>query len=111
MAEAVRFACPVCGEAVVAWSDGNPYYYGASGAKVYAYHPDHESLARCVGNDTPHLCLACGVETTVDSRAPRSACAACGEEHLVASFELEDQRRPACTTGRFVRDHDFFAVS
>lgn len=111
MAEGVRFACSACGKAVEAWSDGNPYYLDASGAKVYAYHPDHEALARCVGNDTPHLCLACGVEGTVDSRAPRSACAACGREELVATFELEDQRCPSCPSGRFVRDPDFFAIS
>ncbi len=55
--------------AVEAWSDGNPYYIDGGGAKLYAYHPDHDSLAQCIGNDDPHLYLSCGREFMVDSRA------------------------------------------
>lgn len=111
MAEGRRFACDACGEAIEAWSDGNPYYLDEVGAKVYAYHPDHEELAKCIGNDEPHLCLACGVSVMVDSRDPTDRCLACGAEALVDTFELEGWRCPACREGHFVRDPDFFAIS
>jgi len=48
MAEAVRYVCGKCGHAIEAWSDGNPYYIDDAGTKQYAYHPDHERLARCI---------------------------------------------------------------
>jgi predicted RNA-binding Zn-ribbon protein involved in translation (DUF1610 family) len=111
MAEGVRFVCDVCGEEIEAWSDGNPYYLEPWGAKVYAYHPDHEALARCVGNDEPHLCLACGTEVMVDSRDPLTACPACHAVELVDTFQLDGQRCPSCKTGRFARDPGFFAIS
>ena len=68
MAEGLRYVCGECAHAVEAWSDGNPYYIDGGGAKLYAYHPDHDSLAQCIGNDDPHLCLSCGREFMVDSR-------------------------------------------
>jgi len=45
--------------------DGNPYWIADSGEKHYAYHPYHEKIARCVGYDSPHLCLSCGKEFQV----------------------------------------------
>ena len=57
MAMAIRFVCGGCERTIEAWSDGNPYYIDEAGAKKYAYHPDHERLSKCIGNDDPHLCL------------------------------------------------------
>jgi hypothetical protein len=73
MTQAQRFVCDRCGHAVEAWSDGNPYYNDEAGDKQYDYHPNRERLARCIGNDSPHLCLGCGTEFKVDSRAPVAA--------------------------------------
>jgi predicted lipoprotein with Yx(FWY)xxD motif len=56
MAMGVCFVCSNCAHSVEAWDDGNPYYLDDGGKKVYAYHPDHEALAKCIGNDAPHLC-------------------------------------------------------
>lgn len=111
MAQAIRFACDRCGRDIRAWSDGNPYYIDEAGEKRYAYHPDHDALDRCVGNDTPHLCLACGVECMVDSRAPLSNCPECETGELVETYELAGRRCPECKTGKFVKDPDFYAIS
>jgi hypothetical protein len=73
MAAALRYVCEGCGRAIEAWSDGNPYYIDEAGTKQYAYHPDRERLDRCIGNDCPHLCLACGETLMVYSRSSRSA--------------------------------------
>jgi len=70
MAEAVRYLCDYCSKAVKAWSDGNPYYIDETGNKRYAYHPDQGGMSKCIGNDSPYLCLACGAEFSVDSREP-----------------------------------------
>jgi hypothetical protein len=94
-----------------AWSDGNPYYLDESGKKRYAYHPDHENLARCIGNDSPHLCLECGEEFMVDSRAPVEACHKCGSGRTVATFDLAGYPCPSCKAGEYRRDPDFFAIS
>ncbi len=111
MAEAVRFVCGSCRRAVTAWSDGNPYYFDAAGTKHYAYHPDHEALARCVGNDSPHLCLACGEEFLLDSERPAAACPACGAAGAAETYELGGQPGPFCKRGTFGQDEDFFCVS
>jgi hypothetical protein len=74
MAMALRFVCGNCHRAIEAWDDGNPYYIDEASGKKYAHHPDHEALARCVGNDSPHLCLACGQKFMVDSRSPAANC-------------------------------------
>ena len=60
MADMKRCVCDNCHKAIESWSDGNPYYIDEAGAKKYAYHPDHERLSKCIGNDDPHLCTACG---------------------------------------------------
>lgn len=111
MAQAVRFVCGGCGHAIEAWSDGNPYYIDEDGSKQYAYHPDHERLARCVGNDTPHLCLSCGHDLVVDSRSPVSACPECAGSELAPTFRLDGRPCPFCEAGVFAVDPDFFCVS
>ena len=104
MAEGVEYVCGACGHGVHAWSDGNPYYIDESGAKKYAYHPDHERLARCVGNDSPHLCLSCGHEFKVDSRSPVETCPKCAAQEFVDTFELEGERCPFCKAGVFAAE-------
>ena len=111
MAEAVRFVCAECGNFIEAWSDGNPYYIDERGKKQYAYHPDHDGLERCIGNDSPHLCLKCGKKFVVDSRAPRDACPKCGSTDFAHTFQLEGKRCPKCKTGTFGRDPNFFCIS
>ncbi len=107
----MRFVCGSCHRAVEAWSDGNPYYFDEAGAKQYAYHPDHERLARCVGNDSPHLCLACGTECMVDSRAPLTTCTACGAGDLTDMYQLAGRSCPYCKAGAFAVDTKFHCIS
>ena len=111
MAEGIRYVCGACDHAIEAWSDGNPFYIDEEGQKQYAYHPDHEALARCVGNDVPHLCLTCGEAFKVDSRAPRAGCPACGAEDMVETYRLAGQRCPYCEEGIFAKDPDFYCIS
>lgn len=108
------FACSACARTVSAWSDGNPYFLDADGRKRYAYHPDHGALARCIGNDTPHLCTACGAEQVVDSRTPRSIarnCAACGAAALRPCTALAGTSCPTCRAGIFAEDVTARAIS
>jgi DNA-directed RNA polymerase subunit RPC12/RpoP len=111
MAACLRYVCGGCHKDIVAWDDGNPYYIDADGAKQYAYHPDHERRMRCIGNDSPHLCLACGAEFMVDSRAPVEACPTCGAAEIARTYGLDGQRCPYCKAGVFTMDPDFFRVS
>ncbi len=111
MGEALRFVCSGCRRAVEAWSDGNPYYLDEAGDKHYAYHPDFENLDRCIGNDSPHLCLGCGAECMVDSRAPITACPACGVAELANTFQLKGRRCPFCKAGTFTVDPDYHCIS
>jgi DNA-directed RNA polymerase subunit RPC12/RpoP len=111
MADAIRYVCDSCGKAIEAWSDGNPYYLDEHGQKQYAYHPDHERLARCIGNDSPHLCLECGAEFNVDSRDPVRACPKCQSHDIADTYRLDNKRCPGCKTGRFRIDPGFECVS
>ncbi len=111
MAQAKRFVCGNCRRAIEAWSDGNPYYIDEAGRKQYAYHPDHERLARCIGNDSPHLCLGCGEEFKVDSRATSAECPKCGGNRLVTSYLLDGRRCPYCKAGVFGEDEEFRCIS
>ncbi|MBT3382050.1 MAG: hypothetical protein HN742_26015 [Lentisphaerae bacterium] len=111
MAEAVRFVCSECPAEIEAWSDGNPYYIDEAGRKQYAYHPDHERLARCIGNDSPHLCLACGEEFNVDSEAPIGQCPKCTSTDISETWELAGRRCPHCKGGILAVDPDFRCVS
>lgn len=96
MAQELRFICNNCDYTASAWSDGNPYYIDEKGEKQYAYHPRHDLLARCIGNDTPHTCLECGSQFNIDSRQPISACPKCGSNELVGTFDLEGKQCPKC---------------
>lgn len=111
MAEAIQFTCSVCARAIVVWSDGNLYYRDENGRKRHAYHPYHEALARCIGNDVPHLCLACGRETTVDSERPPRHCRRCRTGTLIPTWELAGQRCPTCREGSFVASAEPYAIS
>ena len=111
MAEAMRYVCSACRRVVEAWSDGKPYYIDKTGRKQYAYHPDHGRLARCIGNDSPHLCLACGEEFNVDSRAPTAECPKCTAVDIADTFQLNGQRCPYCKEGVFAVDPDFQCIS
>ncbi len=111
MAEGIRFVCNNCGRSIEAWSDGNPYYIDEAGDKKYAYHPDHENLARCIGNETPHLCLKCGEEFCVDSLDPITKCPVCMDNEIVDTNELEGRSCPYCKQGVFFRDPEFQSIS
>jgi DNA-directed RNA polymerase subunit RPC12/RpoP len=111
MAECIRYVCGNCQKAVEAWSDGNPYYLDEQGRKQYAYHPDHERLNRCIGNDSPHLCLECGKKFMVDSRAPIDACPKCKSGDIADTYRLDGRRCPWCQTGVFAADSDFMCIS
>jgi len=111
MAQSQLHICTSCGHTIEAWSDGNPYYIDSRGKKQYAYHPDHEKLARCIGNDDPHLCLACGAEFMVDSEAPVEACPKCGSSEIRDTYSLAGCRCPFCKKGRFPEDPMHGAVS
>jgi DNA-directed RNA polymerase subunit RPC12/RpoP len=111
MAEGLSFTCDECGHSIDAWSDGNPYYIDKTGVKQYAYHPDHERLARCIGNDSPHLCLKCGHEFMIDSRAPITACPNCDASDIADTYHLAGHQCPYCKVGVFTIDPSFHAIS
>ncbi|MCY2964648.1 MAG: hypothetical protein NT069_13605 [Planctomycetota bacterium] len=111
MAQQLQFTCDGCGRELTSWSDGNPYYMDDSGQKQYAYHPDHEGLARCIGNDAEHLCLNCGLEFKVDSRFPAAACPDCQSTDQVDTYELDGRPCPFCKRGIFRLDPGAMAIS
>jgi DNA-directed RNA polymerase subunit RPC12/RpoP len=111
MAEAKLYVCDQCQHSIQAWSDGNPYYINQSGKKKYAYHPDHEKLALCIGNDSPHLCLTCGKEFMVDSQKPRTDCPKCHSDQFVDLYDLDDHPCPYCKQGKFKIDTNFSCIS
>ena len=111
MAEGHRYICRVCDHEIEAWSDGNPYYMDDSGEKQYAYHPDHDLLEKCIGNDTPHLCLYCGHEFMVDSRDPITECPGCTSHTIMDTYNLEGKQCPYCKKGLFESDPNFHAIS
>ena len=110
MAMSTIFTCNGCERGFEAWDDGNPYYFDANGKKKYAYHPDHENLLRCVGNDEPHLCLGCGHEFPMDSEAPLEACPKCSAPELIAKTKLDGKPCPFCKKGTF-RNRGMGAIS
>ncbi|MFM8581349.1 MAG: hypothetical protein ACKOFW_07580, partial [Planctomycetaceae bacterium] len=101
MAMGTQIKCDKCGRGVMSWDDGNPYYIDEQGQKHYAYHPDHEALERCIGNDAESMCLDCGLEFKVDSRAPVTACPGCHSTHWVETSDLPGKRCPSCKSGTF----------
>jgi DNA-directed RNA polymerase subunit RPC12/RpoP len=110
MAFARKYVCTNCRRAIEAWDDGNPYYTTAAGKKRYAYHPD-KKRNQCIGNDSPHLCLNCGHEFTVDSRSPTANCPKCAATNIVRTFGLEGKPCPYCKNGTFDIDPDFRVIS
>ena len=111
MAQALRFVCTHCQHEIKAWPDGNPYYINENGAKQHAYHPDHERLALCIGNDSPQLCVSCGQRFMIDSRAPITVCPECNSSQLVGIYELGGHSCPYCKVGKFLTDLNFFCIS
>lgn len=111
MAEAVLYICSGCAHAIEACDDGNPYYINKKGVKQYAYHPDHKRLAKCIGNDSPYLCLQCATTFTVDSRAPVTICPKCGAAEIKDTYQLEGVQCPYCREGIFVADQGFHCIS
>ena len=111
VAQSRFLVCCGCGFEIEAWSDGNPYYRDHRGRKRYAYHPDHERLARCIGNDEPHLCLQCGAQIKVDSLKPVSQCRKCKAGPLIALRDLEGRPCPHCSAGKYVLDSERGAIS
>ena len=111
MAECVRFVCSGCGQSIEAWSDGNPFYIDETGDKKYAYHPNHNELAKCIANDSPHLCLKCGIESKIDSRLDPKVCPKCNSANVVHTFRLEGRKCPKCKDGHFVSDKTFHCIS
>lgn len=111
MAEGRRFVCNHCGRKIEAWDEGNPYFINEKGKKEYAYHPDWDKLALCIGNDTPHICLDCGARFKVDSEKPISACRKCHSTRIIDLCELEGQPCPYCKAGIFAIDPNTFVIS
>ncbi len=114
MAEGFRFVCDSCDRTIEAWSDGNPYYFDDDGKKQYAYHPDHDLLERCVGNDVPHLCLSCGKEFVVDSRkegVPSCPKRKCKSAEVAEATDLEAKACPYCKAGVFHLDPSWRCIS
>ena len=110
MAEGIQFLCGYCGERHEVWDKGNPYFLDSRGEKQYAYHPDSDR-DRCIGIDSPHICLDCGKRLLIDSREPIHKCPQCRSRNMVGTFNLDGQRCPMCKVGIFVRDPDFLRVS
>ena len=111
MAEGRQYVCNSCGHSIEAWTDGNPYYIDENGSKQYAYHPDHERLNKCIGNDSPHLCLSCGHEFMVDSRDPVAACPICGSSEIADTFQLDGRQCPFCKKEVFAFDPKSVSIS
>lgn len=111
MAMGICLRCDHCNHEILAWTDGNPYYIDETGAKQYAYHPDHEWLALCTGNDSDYVCLACGGTFKADSKRRRYTCPSCRSAEVVTTFGLEGRQCPYCKTGTFHEDPRGHAVS
>jgi DNA-directed RNA polymerase subunit RPC12/RpoP len=110
MAECFRFVCNNCSHAIEAWDDGKPYYLDKAGHKKYAYHPSR-SFSRCIGNDTPSICLECGELFDVDSLNPEAKCHKCASTNIADTCKLESASCPYCHAGVFEQDQDFCCVS
>lgn len=110
MAVCLFFNCNKCGKSLSSWDDGKPYYFDEQGVKRYAYHPDHENLARCVGNDSPYLCLGCGASFLMDSKDKRNKCPECKSPKVQSQSKLEGCVCPYCKEGVFEVDPDKFAI-
>ena len=110
MAEGIQYICNNCAHNIEAWSDGNPYYINKKGCKEYAYHPDSK-LDKCIGNDSPHICLTCGEAFSIDSRNPATRCHKCDSTNIADTYRLDGVTCPYCHAGTFERDHDYNCIS
>jgi len=81
------------------------------GTADHAYHPDHENLNRCIGNDSPHICLSCADQFIVDSRFPIDRCPKCSSSAIAGAFELQGKDCPFCKRGVLDKDPDFYCIS
>jgi DNA-directed RNA polymerase subunit RPC12/RpoP len=111
MAMGLTFICGQCGKTFVAWDEGNPYYLDSDGRKHYAYHPRFEELARCVGNDSPYVCLSCGEKFMVDSRDPLDRCPSCDSSGISDLYALNGKPCPFCSKGTFSIDESNTMIS
>ncbi len=111
MAESVLHSCGSCHRTIEAWSDGNPYNLDENGDKKYAYHPNHELLEHCIGNDSPFLCLACGREFMVDSESPIDSCPNCTSPRIADELDLDGLHCPYCKAGVFTRGQNHGCIS
>ena len=120
MARGIPIVCDTCGEGVMAWDDGNPYYIDLSKwipgkrprsrCKVYVHHP-HVPDWPIVGNDEPHLCLACAHSFNIDSERPRTTCTKCASNEIAPLQELADKQCPWCKGGILRADFGQACVS
>ena len=111
MAQEFRFVCGKCDHIIVAWDDGNPYFFESVITKAGevkqkkntpTYHPS-ELRELCIGNDTEHLCLSCKKEFMVDSKAPIMTCPKCKSSEIVDTMELAGKSCSYCKEGVFRR--------
>ena len=111
MALCKLFVCSNCKREIQSWSDGNPYFLNANEEKEYAYHPDHVKLSKCIGNDTPQICLSCTTEFMSDSESPTIHCPQCQSKEIADMFQLENRICPYCNEGQFALDQNGTIVS
>ncbi|PHJ42770.1 hypothetical protein [Vibrio sp. PID17_43] len=111
MAQAILFECTSCDKSIESWSDGNPYYIDENGVKQYAYHTNMDAIARCIGNDDPHICLGCGHEFMLDSLVPTTECPKCQSSNIKSDHDLEGEVCPYCKKGVFKQDIYYFQIS
>jgi nitrous oxidase accessory protein NosD len=111
MASGETYRCNQCRFDVMVWSDGNPFYRDEKGAKHYAYHPNHDLLDRCIGNDPSRLCRSC-LETFIhDSDRPAPTCAKCGSADTLDLHEIAGTTCPKCQKGKMTHDPNSYAIS
>jgi hypothetical protein len=110
MAGCMKFVCNNCAHSIEAWDEGNPYYFDKAGQKKYAYHPNR-NFSRCIGNDTPNICLACGEVFNIDSCNPVTECHKCASTNIADTCRLDGVPCPYCHEGVFKRDQDYHCVS
>ena len=79
---------------------GTPTFWTRTAKKCYAYHPSSDRW-RCIGIDSPHLCMACGAEFDVVSRAPIGACPTCSAPDIADTWTLERKPCPHCKVGHY----------
>ena len=111
MADCRKFNCTCCSFTAEAWSDGNPYFIDEKGEKQYRFHPDHEGLARCSGNDASFICLECAHEFLMNSLSQVILCPACQSDSTFDSYNLDKEPCPSCKKGLLELDINFDAVS